>query len=288
MVKRLVQFLLGLIGICSGCSKSPVLTPSQFTKEFAEAVRLSFPGVEVKVVKDLELKVTTPDGNQYSSFLDNPYGMYLSDPTGLTTVRESVVAALKVVLTPRDVTTQDRIVPVIKSRLWFEGGLQSLSNLGAKEVPEYIYDNFSKDLFVFYGEDLPGAVRFLMRKDLEAAGIEREELRALACENLKRLLPKIECHGSDGVYMVTAGGTYEASLLLLDGLWNRGQMDVRGDIVLAIPTRDLLLVTGSEYPEGIDKVRQMVKDAYGKGPYSLTPKLFVYRDGRFIEFGDGE
>jgi uncharacterized protein YtpQ (UPF0354 family) len=84
--------------------------------------------------------------------------------------------------------------------------------------------------------------------------------------------------------MITAGGDYEASLLVLDSIWSGGQMDVSGEAVVAVPTRDLLLVTGSQNPQGIEKVRQMVKEASDGGSYRLTQKLFVYRNGRFTEF----
>jgi uncharacterized protein YtpQ (UPF0354 family) len=83
--------------------------------------------------------------------------------------------------------------------------------------------------------------------------------------------------------MLTAGGDYEASLLLLDSIWSGGEMELKGEMVVAIPTRDLLLVTGSKDPEGIEKVKRMVKEA-SSGAYRLTQKLFVYRSGRFEEF----
>ena len=144
------------------------------------------------------------------------------------------------------------------------------------------------DLIILYAEDSPKNIRYLGPKDLELAKIERSELKALACTNLQRLLPKIERHGTNGLYMITAGGDYEASLLLLDSIWSGGQMDIKGDIVVAIPTRDLLLVTGSRNAQGIEKVKQMVKEASTGGSYRLTQKLFVYRNGRFSEFTSAE
>ena len=177
-----------------------------------------------------------------------------------------------------------RVVPVIKDRPWLEESRQALLSRGAKEVPEHVYEDFSPDLIILYAEDSAKNIRYLAPKDLELAKIERQELRALACENLKRLLPKIERHGTNGLYMLTAGGDYEASLLLLDSIWSGGQMDVNGDVVVAIPSRDLLLVTGSQNPQGIEKVRQMVKEASTGGSYRRTQKLFVYRNGRFDEF----
>jgi len=158
---------------------------------------------------------------------------------------------------------------------------------GAKEIPEPVFEDFSPDLVVLYAEDSPKNIRYLKPKDLELAKIDRTELRALACENLQHLLPKIEQHGGNGLYILAAGGDYDASLLLLDSIWSTGQIKVLGDIVVAIPTRDLLVVTGSQDRQGIEKMKQMVKEASSGGAYRLTSKLFTYRNGKFIEFREG-
>ena len=119
----------------------------------------------------------------------------------------------------QDGVDRTRIVPVIKDRSWLEETRQALLSRGAKESPEHVYEDFGQELIILYAEDSPKNIRYLGPKDLELAKVERSELKALACENLKRLLPKIERHGTGGVYMVTAGGDYEASLLLLDSIW---------------------------------------------------------------------
>ncbi len=285
---RLIRLLLVALGLCSGCSKTKVLTPSQFTSECVKALRERSPSLKIEVVRDLELRVTGSDGHEFAHFLYNTYDLYRQDPRAKTPLIDRVVAAaLEMVAGFRDEVDRARIVPIIKDRAWLEETREELLKRGAKTTPERVYEDFNQDLIILYGEDSEKNIRYFTPKDLEAAKIERKELRALACENLTRLLPKIERHGSNGLYMITAGGDYEASLLLLDSIWSNGQMDVRGDIVVAIPTRDLLLVTGSEHPEGIAKVKEMVRDAYSTGAYRLTPKLFVRRDGRFVEFEDG-
>jgi uncharacterized protein YtpQ (UPF0354 family) len=199
-------------------------------------------------------------------------------------IRRFVAAGLETLGTMRDGIDRTRIVPVIKDRPWLEETRQALLNRGAPRIPEHVYEDFSPDLVILYAEDSPKHIRYLEPKDLESAKIERSELRALACENLKRLLPKIERQGANGLYVITAGGDYDASLLVLDSIWSGGQLDVTGDVVVAVPTRNLLLVTGSQNPEGIEKLRQMVKEASTGGSYRLTQKLFVYRNGRFTEF----
>jgi hypothetical protein len=60
----------------------------------------------------------------------------------------------------------------------------------------------------------PKNISYLTPKELQELGLKREQLRELAVRNLKRLLPKIEFHGGNGVYMLTAGGDYEANCFL--------------------------------------------------------------------------
>jgi len=84
---------------------------------------------------------------------------------------------------------------------------------------------------------------------------------------------------------MSTGGNYEASLLLIDDIWSSGQIQVNGDIVVAIPTRDTLLVTGSRSRSGLKLVRELTAKFKSQGPYELTDTLFRYRDGRFTKFG---
>ncbi|RYD49348.1 MAG: DUF1444 family protein, partial [Verrucomicrobiaceae bacterium] len=284
-MKRFIQSLLAAVGLCVSCSQPDVLTPHQFTQEFAEALKKADPELKVLVVEDLELKIVAANGRDFTAFLNNAYDTYKQDPKAKDeTIQRFVVSNLETIGVVRDGVDRKQIVPVIKDRPWLEETRQALLSRGAKELPENVYVDLNPDLIVVYGEDSPKNIRYLGTKDLELAGIKRSELRALACENLKRMLPKIERHGADGVYMITAGGDYEASLLLLDSIWSDNQMDVSGDPVVAIPTRDLLLVTGSANPQGIKKIRQLAEESITKGSYRLTQKLFVYRNGRFNEF----
>ena len=261
------------------------MTPSEFTRTFADALRKARPGLKVDIVRDLELNVTSANGGETTSYLDNAYDTYKQDPQERDDVIKRFVAAnLETIGVTREGVDRTRIVPIIKDRPWLEETRQAILGRGAKEAPEYVYEDFSPELVIVYAEDSPKNIRYFRAKDLESAKIDKSELRALACTNLKRLLPKIERHGTNGLYMITAGGDYEASLLLLDSIWSDGQMEVKGDLVVAIPARDLLLVTGSQDSQGIEKIKGIVKEASTGGAYRLTQKLFVYRNGRFSEF----
>jgi uncharacterized protein YtpQ (UPF0354 family) len=78
---------------------------------------------------------------------------------------------------------------------------------------------------------------------------------------------------------------YEASPLLSDHIWSSGQVKVQGDIVVAIPAKDALLLTGSQNRNGLAGIRKMVAELTAQQRYALTDTLFVYRNGRCVKFG---
>jgi uncharacterized protein YtpQ (UPF0354 family) len=286
-MKRLsLFFLLLLAGIAtSSCARTGLQSPEEFTRDFAAALQKARPGLQVTVVQDLELKLAREDGSSATSFLNIPYGLYRQSPQGKDEILERYLAAtletLSQEIRPVDRT---RIVPVLKDRGWLEETRLALRGKDGQPAPEYVAEDFNRELVIVYAEDSPNHVRYLTPDDLEPAKVERGALKALAIENLKRLSPKIEIKGEKGRYQVTGGESYDASLLLLDSIWTGGQLVVQGDPVVAIPNRELLLVTGSQDAEGIAKLRQVAEEGSTGNPYRLTSKLFVYRGGRFEEW----
>lgn len=97
--------------------------------------------------------------------------------------------------------------------------------------------------------------------------------RALEQTWVHEIGPRLTDHG-DGPIMLTCGGHYEASLLLYDHVWEQLAPHVDGDVVVAVPARDLVFVTGSRDREGLKKLEEIVDDAYERDlPHLLTPRL---------------
>jgi uncharacterized protein YtpQ (UPF0354 family) len=155
---------------------------------------------------------------------------------------------------------------------------------GGPELAENLVEDLNKDLVIVYAEDSPRNIRFLTASNLTELGIEKEQLRALAVANLRRLVPTPEVTRGPLVSMIVAGGDYEASLLLFDELWSGGPVSVDGEIVVAIPARNILLFAGSRNKAGIARLRQLASKYAREAPYRLTGRLFVFRGGRFVPF----
>lgn len=281
-MKRFIDKISGFFG--GQGTQQPVLSPGEFTREYAAALEATGAHASVEIIGDLELRETFSGEPPVTRFLNNAYDVYTRNPQFKDDIiKKFVTAGIESASACRSVVDKTRIVPVIKDRKWMTETLQALAARGA-EAPEQVYDDFCQELVIMYAEDSPTSMRYLRPEDLEDAGIAREELRVLACANLRRLLPKIERMGTNGLYLFAAGGDYEASLLLFDTIWAGMQAEVDGEVVVAIPTRDILIATGTGNPDLLEQVRRAAFEAWSSGAYRLTPTLFVYRNGTFSEF----
>jgi uncharacterized protein YtpQ (UPF0354 family) len=79
-------------------------------------------------------------------------------------------------------------------------------------------------------------------------------------------------------------GNYEASLLLYPYWWESHPIRVDGDYVVAVPARDMLMITGSNNQAGIAQLRALARQTVQEGSHAIVETFFVFRDGRFTRF----
>ncbi|MCB1230740.1 MAG: DUF1444 family protein [Verrucomicrobiae bacterium] len=272
----------------TGGDSEESLSPESFRDLYCAYLAKQLPSAAVEVTGELELKVKIAEGGTHGIYLDNAYQQYLADPKQRDEVLDLYIGSFIEVLNQKETPIDpERIVPVIKDRGWLEEIEAAITQRdGNKEdLPDYVSERYNSELAIFYAEDSERNIRYLTEETFSELEIERDRLRDLAVQNLKRLIGgKVEVQGGGGVFMITAGGDYEASLLLIDSLWNSEAVPVDGDFVVAIPARDLLLVTGTGHAEAIERLREMASEGAEKFSYSLTPVLFVRRDAAFEVF----
>lgn len=279
-MRPLLGVLFSVVAICVAiCAE--MLTPPAFTQEFARALARTRPSANVSVAGDLKLTIKETDGLVRNIQLNNAYNEYKLDPQRFDDLVATFSAIFSQSASKEAELDRTRIIPVIKDRQWLDELHNTLKAKGVAQ--QHLADRFNDELVIVYAQDDPNRMRYLTTQ--EDFGLSREELRSLAIANLKRVLPKIEMGRVGDVALMSAGGNYEASLLLIDEIWSSGQIQVNGDIVVAIPTRDALLVTGSRSRSGLKLVRELTAKFKAQGPYELTDTLFRYRDGRFTKFG---
>lgn len=284
-MKRLRGFIASLLIGFAAAIPAAEPSPGEFTREFVKALKTVIPDRKIEIVKPLEIRIKGNDGDHdVTAYLDNAYNQSLRDP-GL---KDQIIARYAMSYADEPVADAPidpaRIIPVLKDRAWLADTARALAANGATEPPEYVFEDLNGELVVVYAEDAPRTIRYFPESRLEEAGVKRTELRARATENLMRILPDMKIHAGPLFSMITAGGDFEASLLLVDELWTSGDIEVDGDFVVAVPARDVLLVTGSNNAAGIAKLEELARETAGESSYALTSTLFVYRNGKFETF----
>ena len=140
---------------------------------------------------------------------------------------------------------------------------------------------FSNTLVVTYMIDEPGASIFVRQRDIDRT--ERDALHARAVENLRAHAHqrRLRFESSGTTFVAKLDGQHDASLLLLDELWDPPTRvaDLDGDIVAAVPSRGTLLFTGSVTRGGVPSLR-----AATSKKRELSRELFVRRNGTWETF----
>ena len=144
---------------------------------------------------------------------------------------------------------------------------------------------FDEDLMVMYVVDIGNALQIVQEHDLKKEHVTEAELHSSSIQNLKRLADaalRIESH--DPVFMVFLEGNLEASLLLLDDLWeNRLRHLVQRGFIAAIPARDVLVFCDCDSQEGIRQLHQVV-DRLQNGDHLITTALFRREGGLWTRY----
>jgi hypothetical protein len=88
-------------------------------------------------------------------------------------------------------------------------------------------------------------------------------LMSLAQTNAKgKFAAQLLKTGHDGVMKVQAGNDMEATLLVFDGFWDQHvRSHVQGDILVAAPRRDVVLIADSAVPSALAVLREGAAEA---------------------------
>ena len=267
--------------------RDSLLSPRGFTKRVQRLFEKHEPTATITSPKPLHLVVSRQGKEQYKAFLGNVYTDYQMMPGLLekivTRYVEATMAALNVDPTSLDI---NRLVPVVKDWGFIE---HARKMVGVSGTPDdeimQTFERYNDSLVVVYAEDSNHTIKYPAWETIAQAGLEMAQLRPLAVENLQRIMPPMQTLKFErNLYGIMAGGSYEASLILIDSIWQERKFEADGDYVIAMPARGYVFITGSQARSVIPRVRHMAVDAHRDSPYPLTDQLFIYDGAKFVEY----
>jgi uncharacterized protein YtpQ (UPF0354 family) len=180
-------------------------------------------------------------------------------------------------------TEPDRstIVPRIKHTQF----LASLQEMAVPPDQLPVTEPFVGDLLITYAFDLPGMFQMVSPGDLERLAIRPDELRDIAIENLKQQLPEIGIMEQLPLRLIVTGNDLEACALLADTFWTDLSAEIPGEIVAAVPSRDVLVFCSSKDADGLQALRELSAEVReGETTHALSEHLLVWRQERWAVF----
>jgi len=150
--------------------------------------------------------------------------------------------------------------------------------------PDAVVDDFCADLSVIYTFGPQFGRRVVTHTDLGQMQLPVPHLRRSAFEHLEVLSSRAEFHGQPPALMLSFEGL-ESSLVLASDFWTRLEGAVPGELVVGVPARDVVIVTGSQSGAGMEKVRRCVERVFfAGGDHPLSRSLLVRRGGAWEPF----
>jgi hypothetical protein len=144
---------------------------------------------------------------------------------------------------------------------------------GSQDGP--VTRELSSSLVVHYTLDDPGALVFIRDRDVPAEA--REMLHLQSLENLRARLARrrLRFERRGAVSYAKLDGEHEASLLLLDELWDPPTRvtEPEGDLVAVAAARDVLAVAGSA---AVAELRKLAERS------SVSSEVFVRRHAAWV------
>lgn len=136
-----------------------------------------------------------------------------------------------------------------------------------------------------------GEMRWLVDQDLARAwGLKPDELRAIAWQNLwadTMTGPTVSGKGSRQLIVYNLQDGFDATRSLLTPYIRWLGLGLQGDVVIAMPTRDVLMVFGSSDPYFVAEMRSRVQEMYWHMGYGLTPALFTLHGDELVPYPSG-
>lgn len=224
-------------------------------------------------------------GTQNTFNLHNVYADYKKAQRGRSEILDKYLLAFGGAPDELDRDTiLKNLMPVIRDRAMFEQAalIGRLSN--GVDAPAVITPTtpFLGHLVIALVIDSEHATASLSQKKLEELGLDFDAALGVAMNNLRDRTEQNFRTNGKGVFISAWHDVYDASRLLLTDMLYR--LPINGDPVVAIPSRNDLLVTGSRDEHGIAELASLTVHVLENDTRPLAEQLFQYRDGAWHLF----
>lgn len=186
---------------------------------------------------------------------------------------EHVEEALKIMNEKQELKDQEKnIYPVIRAT-----SFPTETNAGKKLLTE----DHTAETRIFYAIDLGRSYRLIDEQMLDDEQWTREQVEEMATFNLRSLeMPyKRDTVRDNDFYFVATQDGYDASRILNTNFLDEMADKAKGELTVAVPHQDVLIVGDIQNDTGYDILAQMTMKFFAEGRIPITSLPFIYEDG---------
>lgn len=145
------------------------------------------------------------------------------------------------------------------------------------------------ELLVTWAFDLPDSLVMATPPMLRDAGVDSAGVPRLALDNLKRAIPQPQFFAKDGCGLARTGQDMEATLLLVDRVWDEMQPNFRGKILATVPRRDIILMCDSADAAATAALQAQTREFFEEhqGPHRLSTQVMARENGSWTLYLQG-
>lgn len=146
----------------------------------------------------------------------------------------------------------------------------------------FMTDEHTAETRIFYALDLGNTYRLLDEKLITKEGLEPKEIREMARFNVRSLpanMKKDTVAGNDFYFLNTNDG-YDASRILNEKFLQEMADTIDGDMAVAVPHQDVLIIADIQNETGYDVLAQMTMSFFTSGNVPITALSFIYENGK--------
>jgi uncharacterized protein YtpQ (UPF0354 family) len=235
------------------------------------AIRSAAPDLVVTMDgADISLKIALSDGTDYLIYPDNLHlGLQKAETAAeREALLEGHVVALLDAVNAASAPSEagldlDRVMPLLRPADVFQ-------TVSADTLP---HETFPGDLVVYWVIDSDTQTTSVGTDLLRDSGLSQTVLAEKALQNLQSRAADLTPQPVGGATAMVLDRYYESSLLLLPDVWTAIDAQI-GTVVVAVPTRDLVMYVDGDDPDSLTDLRNFACLQFESSPYQVSRALF--------------
>jgi uncharacterized protein YtpQ (UPF0354 family) len=145
---------------------------------------------------------------------------------------------------------------------------------------ELAWKDHTAETRIFYALDLGKSYRLIDRDMLEKEGWQLNRIDEIASFNLRSLENdyKLDTVAENDFYFFAKQDGYDASRILNEALLEEMKANCKGDLAVATPHQDVLIIADIQNKTGYDILAQLTMQFFTEGRIPITSLPFIYED----------